>query len=137
LLPPEPVIAAGSIAVSAPAGSAILFDSMLFHRAGANASIEARRAAGEGLGKRPNYLFYPDGGAKSDFFRSAANNPLPSFLRLSSGYGLLFSFVWSQLGNAPINAIVRSFFNMSPEQYDALNFGAPDSNKTAVQAIYH
>jgi ectoine hydroxylase-related dioxygenase (phytanoyl-CoA dioxygenase family) len=44
LLPPEPDIAAGSIAVGAPAGSAILFDSMLFHRAGANSSIEARRA---------------------------------------------------------------------------------------------
>jgi len=56
---------------------------------------------------------------------------------VSVSYGLLFSLVWSQLGNAPINALVRSFFNMSPEQYDAMNFGAPDSNKTAVQAIYH
>jgi SAM-dependent methyltransferase len=43
-LPSERYIDANQVAVSAPAGSAILFDSMLFHRAGANRSASVRRS---------------------------------------------------------------------------------------------
>jgi len=44
VLPSDDYIAANRVVASAPAGSAIVFDSMLFHRAGANTSQITRRA---------------------------------------------------------------------------------------------
>lgn len=44
VLPSDPYIAANRVVAAAPAGSAIVFDSMLFHRAGANKSKNIRRA---------------------------------------------------------------------------------------------
>lgn len=44
VLPSDAYIAANRVIAAAPAGSAILFDSMLFHRAGANTSHAVRRA---------------------------------------------------------------------------------------------
>jgi len=44
VLPSDSYIAANQVIISAPAGSAILFDPMLFHRAGANRSKVIRRA---------------------------------------------------------------------------------------------
>jgi Phytanoyl-CoA dioxygenase (PhyH) len=44
ILPSDAYIAANRIVAAAPAGSAIVFDSMLFHRAGANKSQNIRRA---------------------------------------------------------------------------------------------
>jgi ectoine hydroxylase-related dioxygenase (phytanoyl-CoA dioxygenase family) len=43
-LPAASFVETNQLAIAAPAGSAILFDSMLFHRAGANQSARARRA---------------------------------------------------------------------------------------------
>lgn len=44
VLPSDAYIAANRVVAAAPAGSAIVFDSMLFHRAGANKSQNIRRA---------------------------------------------------------------------------------------------
>lgn len=44
VLPSDAYIEANRVVVTAPAGSAIIFDSMLFHRAGANKSNMVRRA---------------------------------------------------------------------------------------------
>ena len=44
VLPSDAYIAANRVVAAAPAGSAIIFDSMLFHRAGANKSQNIRRA---------------------------------------------------------------------------------------------
>lgn len=44
VLPSDAYIAANRVVVVVPAGSAIVFDSMLFHRAGANTSQNIRRA---------------------------------------------------------------------------------------------
>jgi len=44
VLPSDAYIAANRVVASAPAGSAIVFDTMLFHRAGANSSANIRRA---------------------------------------------------------------------------------------------
>jgi len=44
-LPSDAYIETNQVAISAPAGSALVFDSMLFHRAGANRSKMTRRAA--------------------------------------------------------------------------------------------
>jgi ectoine hydroxylase-related dioxygenase (phytanoyl-CoA dioxygenase family) len=43
-LPSQAYVEANQFVISAPAGSAILFDSMLFHRTGANRSTSPRRA---------------------------------------------------------------------------------------------
>jgi len=43
-LPSDQFIAANSVMAAAPAGSAVIFDSMLFHRAGVNRSGTARRS---------------------------------------------------------------------------------------------
>lgn len=44
VLPSDAYIAANRVVAAAPAGSAIVFDTMLFHRAGANSSANIRRA---------------------------------------------------------------------------------------------
>jgi ectoine hydroxylase-related dioxygenase (phytanoyl-CoA dioxygenase family) len=44
VLPSDAYISNNQVVVAAPAGSAILFDSMLIHRAGANRSLSVRRA---------------------------------------------------------------------------------------------
>lgn len=44
VMPSEAYVASNRVIVSAPAGSAIVFDAMLFHRAGANRSEHIRRA---------------------------------------------------------------------------------------------
>jgi len=44
ILPSDAYIGANRVVAAAPAGSAIVFDSMLFHRAGANTSSTIRRA---------------------------------------------------------------------------------------------
>lgn len=77
ILPSAGYIATNKISVAAPAGSGILFDAMLFHRAGANTSSIVRRAV--------NHLYtVPIIKQQVDFTRALGARPDldPALLRL-------------------------------------------------------
>ncbi|WP_428825263.1 phytanoyl-CoA dioxygenase family protein [Azonexus sp. IMCC34842] len=79
VLPSDAYIEGNRIVASAPAGSAIVFDSMLFHRAGSNRSKIIRRAV--------NHLYTtPILKQQYDFPRSLGNRPMDPVIARLLGY---------------------------------------------------